>query len=62
MPKVKRVPGGDPGRARRTLLHYVATCRGCGALPSGPREAHVHAVTEGHSITETRHYVVEPPE
>ena len=63
--QVKRVRGSGPGRparARRTLIHYVATCRECEELPKSPREAHVHSVDAKHTLTETKHYVVEPPE
>jgi hypothetical protein len=62
--RVKRVPSqtgsGRLPLARRTLVHYVATCRDCEELPSSPRKASVHATAEKHHITESKTYVVEP--
>lgn len=63
--KVKRVRtsgSGRPARAHRTIVHYTATCRGCDFLPKNPREATIHATAEGHAITESKSYIVEPPE
>lgn len=43
-------------------MHYVATCRGCAELPESPRKATIHAMSTGHSLTETKHYLVAPAE
>lgn len=53
--------GSGPARlsgARRNLLHYVATCKGCDELPSSPRKAHIHVADTGHKVIETKHYEV----
>lgn len=41
-------------------MHYVATCRQCAELPESPRKATIHAMGTGHTLTETKHYMVEP--
>ena len=59
--QVKRVRGSGPARlprARRTILHYVATCKECDELPESPRKATIHAADTGHRVIETKHYEV----
>lgn len=43
-------------------MNYVATCRDCDELPASPRKATAHATAKSHRITETKSYIVEPPE
>ena len=54
------VPVGLP-RSRRVLVHYVATCHECEETPPNPRLATVHSMATKHRVTETKHYVLEPP-
>jgi hypothetical protein len=65
VPPRRKVTGFKPVNlhlSRRVLTHYVATCHDCEEAPSSPRTATVHATSEKHRVTETKHYVLEPPE
>lgn len=49
-------------RALRTIVNYVATCKDCDELPESPRKATIHSMSEGHTVVETKSYIVTPAE
>lgn len=48
--------------ARLTIVHYVASCKGCPFNTRSLREAHSHCLSENHPLSVAKYYRMEPPE